>query len=476
MPCRFNQSHAAETSSCGLEVAWLEAYPHSSAIPTAAHVGPTLPSPEQYSLTPVQLSMQLDMGDPPVTVTIEQRGSRQAYHEHEAKPSGSPASMPACQASGDSLASSKKRKRVDSEATDTADMSAGSQADNAMPIATASSSEPGRSSAHPMPSLSAPQISNLSMAKSPSTASVHAHSNSCQAHAETVPAADNKSSDDGEVVWRSREQLAACLSCDLCNEVLNDPVTAPECMHSYCRDCIDKHVLFGGRKNWCPVCKKEGLETVLGTQPFQHGKLQFDPMLADMIRKLFPRAEVEKGIQERQDAEAKWRASLPVKKQKVAAAKPVQSAKLKPPAASAPAPAAALTVQQRQSASPVGTITEVPGGVARVIDPKVTLFLQTDEHHRLHLPYLRLEPGMSFQVLASFVCSQLQLDACLFRVELYCEDVMLQPTHCVGSVVQQWLVHHSSEEPITINVRTSMKQYVETCLFATLLDVISPTP
>lgn len=399
-----------------------------------------------------------DMAGPVMEAAVEQVDSQEAHAQPDSQPDAQPKSSPldslAHQAASASPAPSKKRKRDDSEATDTADMSVGSQADVAKPTtAGATSSEPGQSCIHQ--SSSAPQMSSMSMARSPSTASVHAHSNSNKTDAEPGPVPESKDGDDGSVVWRSREHLAACLSCDLCNEVLNDPVTAPECMHSYCRDCIDKHVLFGGRKNWCPVCKKEGLETVLGTQPFQHGKLQFDPMLADMIKKLFPRAEVEKGIQERQDAEAQWRASLPAKKQKVAAVKPAQSARPKPAAASTPA--AASIAQQRRSASPAAIPQDTSDNTVHAVDPKVTLFLQFDEQHRLQLPYLRVDPGMSFQMLASFVCSQLQLDPCLYRVDLLCEGMLLQPVHLVGSVVQQWLMHHSSKEPITIHVKALVR-------------------
>ena len=33
------------------------------------------------------------------------------------------------------------------------------------------------------------------------------------------------------VVWRSSQAVAACLACNMCRDVLRDPVTAPECMH-----------------------------------------------------------------------------------------------------------------------------------------------------------------------------------------------------------------------------------------------------
>ena len=37
---------------------------------------------------------------------------------------------------------------------------------------------------------------------------------------------------DGDVVHRSLQGLAECLACDMCHGILQDPITAPECMHT----------------------------------------------------------------------------------------------------------------------------------------------------------------------------------------------------------------------------------------------------
>lgn len=37
---------------------------------------------------------------------------------------------------------------------------------------------------------------------------------------------------EGDVVQRSLQGIAECLACDLCQGILRDPITAPECMHS----------------------------------------------------------------------------------------------------------------------------------------------------------------------------------------------------------------------------------------------------
>lgn len=52
------------------------------------------------------------------------------------------------------------------------------------------------------------------------------------------------SSSEPERVRRSAVLLAACLACDLCGKMLDDPVTVPECMHRCaCLCCIDNCTL-----------------------------------------------------------------------------------------------------------------------------------------------------------------------------------------------------------------------------------------
>ena len=269
----------------------------------------------------------------------------------------------------------------------------------------------------------------------------------------TLPAAGG---DAGAVVWRSQDKLAACLACDLCHEVLRDPVTAPECMHSFCRDCIDQHVLYGGTKNICPVCKATDLQTVFGPQPFQHGKLQFDPMLADMIRKLFPRAEVEKGIQERQDAEAKFRASLlPAKKAKTALVKSspqVASARVSSPQLGA-APAASGLPAAASSVQP-GSVNLPQAKAGPAANARVGVFLHTlDSQTQLALPYLWVQQGMPLKSLSSYVSSQLHLDNNFYQLSLECDGILLQPASTVHDVWRQWLQTHAIQDVVVIQIR-----------------------
>lgn len=43
-------------------------------------------------------------------------------------------------------------------------------------------------------------------------------------------------------VERAVKAAATATACDICGEVMRDPVTAPECMHSFCAVCIDEFI------------------------------------------------------------------------------------------------------------------------------------------------------------------------------------------------------------------------------------------
>ena len=88
-----------------------------------------------------------------------------------------------------------------------------------------------------------------------------------------------------EGVQRDFEALAQCMACDICREVLLDPVKSPVCMHCYCRDCIDAFLVLGGTSNCCPVCQSAAVATSLGRDPYKDN-LKFDFIMASLIRKV----------------------------------------------------------------------------------------------------------------------------------------------------------------------------------------------
>ncbi len=78
----------------------------------------------------------------------------------------------------------------------------------------------------------APAYGNGRAASAPgaSAAGAAARKVAGQAQAPVSPAAAQPGGDPDRV-RRSAVALAACLACDICGGMLDDPVTAPECMH-----------------------------------------------------------------------------------------------------------------------------------------------------------------------------------------------------------------------------------------------------
>ena len=100
--------------------------------------------------------------------------------------------------------------------------------------------------------------------------------------AEAVPKAAQRAL---EGVQRDLEALAQCMACDICREVLLDPVKSPVCMHCYCRECIDAFLVLGGTSNCCPVCQSAAVATSLGRDPYKDN-LKYDFVMESLIRKV----------------------------------------------------------------------------------------------------------------------------------------------------------------------------------------------
>ncbi|KAG6497338.1 hypothetical protein ZIOFF_045237 [Zingiber officinale] len=56
-----------------------------------------------------------------------------------------------------------------------------------------------------------------------------------------------------KVVKVRREVLAACMKCPICQKLLRDATTIPECLHTFCRKCITEK-LNDEEIDYCPVC------------------------------------------------------------------------------------------------------------------------------------------------------------------------------------------------------------------------------
>ncbi|KAL1539695.1 RING-type E3 ubiquitin transferase [Salvia divinorum] len=82
------------------------------------------------------------------------------------------------------------------------------------------------------------------------------------------------------VVKPRREALGPCMTCPLCHKLFREATTIIECLHTFCRKCINKK-LSHEEMECCPVCNID-----LGCVPLE--KLRLDHNLQDVRAKIFP--------------------------------------------------------------------------------------------------------------------------------------------------------------------------------------------
>ncbi|EDO42686.1 predicted protein, partial [Nematostella vectensis] len=78
--------------------------------------------------------------------------------------------------------------------------------------------------------------------------------------------------------------------CKLCNGYLINPVTITECIHTFCKSCLLRHISLVNR---CPVCN----EVIHETTPIYN--IRVDRTMQDIINKIFPKLEKEENRRER---------------------------------------------------------------------------------------------------------------------------------------------------------------------------------
>ncbi|CAN8258403.1 unnamed protein product [Cochlearia groenlandica] len=84
-----------------------------------------------------------------------------------------------------------------------------------------------------------------------------------------------------------REDMKIIFTCPLCNNLFNHATTISECLHTFCRKCIQDK-LTQEKLRACPVCKVD-----LGPAPLD--KLRYDRSLEDLRLKVFkPKPKIKK--------------------------------------------------------------------------------------------------------------------------------------------------------------------------------------
>ncbi|GAX79294.1 hypothetical protein CEUSTIGMA_g6735.t1 [Chlamydomonas eustigma] len=105
-----------------------------------------------------------------------------------------------------------------------------------------------------------------------------------------------------QVQRRPYQPLALALSCALCGDLLKEATFCTECLSTFCYDCVSKDLQLGGHHNVCPMPK---CGSVLGPEPFQHGKLRHDFILDSIVAKVFPRPAIDHALVKRREERMK---------------------------------------------------------------------------------------------------------------------------------------------------------------------------
>eukprot|EP00879_Flechtneria_rotunda_P008291 GHRR01008685.1.p1 GENE.GHRR01008685.1~~GHRR01008685.1.p1 ORF type:complete len:415 (+),score=133.96 GHRR01008685.1:211-1455(+) len=229
---------------------------------------------------------------------------------------------------------------------------------------------------------------------------------------------------------RPAAPLAEALQCKICQDLLKEAITAPECGHSFCYSCIDDHVTIGGKANVCPICR-----VLFGPNPFEHKKLLYDFTLDSLVRKVFPRPLLDAALESRrlnrEEAIRQAKANLTRR-----------------------GPRMGLTQSSSSGQLVAGFGSKTSASLAAATGPQVELALfpwpplkkdgskdtcQEGSMPTLPRPYMRAPVGLTIAALKSWLCDRLvgkKADASrLPNLQLVCEgqvlelDMTLQQVH-----------------------------------------------
>jgi polycomb group RING finger protein 3 len=80
------------------------------------------------------------------------------------------------------------------------------------------------------------------------------------------------------------QKIINILTCTICKGIFRDPHTINECMHTFCKACIYKHIYKSKDRYVCPYpkCKSE----IYSGKPLD--SIISDTSVADIVDKLFP--------------------------------------------------------------------------------------------------------------------------------------------------------------------------------------------
>lgn len=209
--------------------------------------------------------------------------------------------------------------------------------------------------------------------------------------------------DDNNILWIKAQAVNTHLVCGLCQGYLYEACTITECMHSFCKNCIVRHLQ---RSLNCPMCAI----LIHPTDPFLH--IRLDGLLQDIVYALLP--HVEKAEQENErlfyETHEDDRVDRDERRKNQSSSAKKRSMQQQP--------------KTQSLHSPPSTFTTHGFGYV----PPVSLCLQclesekdgdTVKQHNLAKQYVRVTGGATIKSLSSFLKKKLNIDES-HKVDLFC--------------------------------------------------------
>ncbi|KAH9492565.1 Polycomb group RING finger protein 6 [Bulinus truncatus] len=220
--------------------------------------------------------------------------------------------------------------------------------------------------------------------------------------------------DEHNILWIPIQSVNPHLICGLCQGYLYEACTITECMHSFCKNCVVKHL---ERSLNCPMCAI----LIHPTDPFVH--IRFDGLLQDIVYALLPHVEKdelmkEKAFYEKHNREInKNQTQLANKNHPV-----VQQTQ-------------SHIVQQTQSRH--SSLVPHRNSFIPPISLRLKCLEPKDNIHKLNKEYIRVTGGATIHTLSMFLKKKLQIEEAQ-KVALYCPSrsgyVCLNNSHTLKAV------------------------------------------
>uniref|UniRef100_A0A2C9L0E8 RING-type domain-containing protein n=1 Tax=Biomphalaria glabrata TaxID=6526 RepID=A0A2C9L0E8_BIOGL len=209
--------------------------------------------------------------------------------------------------------------------------------------------------------------------------------------------------DDQNILWIPIQSVNPHLICGLCQGYLYEACTITECMHSFCKNCIVKHL---DRSLNCPMCAI----LIHPTDPFVH--IRFDGLLQDIVYALLPHVEKDELMKEKAFYEKHNREINKTQTRVAVKAQP-----------------AILPTPPRHSS------------YKHLYVPPISLRLKCleakDDIHNLTKEYIRVTGGATIHSLSEFLKKKLQIQD-THKIALYCPSrsgyVCLNNSHTLKAV------------------------------------------